>query len=117
MEDRRRERRKKLVAFTPVYKAEKHRLVGYLDNLTLNGAKVIGEQALKIDERGTFVIELPGLLDGVSEKAVKIPARVARCVPDEEASQTFDIGLEFTEMTPENTRIIQALINRYHFHY
>jgi hypothetical protein len=114
MEERRRETRKKLMAFTPVYRAEKGRLLGYLEDLTRQGAKVIGAMPLKSQTEVTLFIELPGRLPGVAATALTIPARVTRCEPDD-GPQNFVLGFEFIEMNPGNSQIIQALLERYHF--
>ncbi len=115
MEERRRESRKKLMAFTPAYDSERGRLLGYLDNLTLQGAMVISQRPLDIDQMEMLAIEFPGDLFGTAVTRMKIQARVARCTPDEESPDAFKIGLEFVNLAPENDKIIRALLERYHF--
>lgn len=117
MSDRRREIRKKLMAFTPVYDKQRGVVLGYLGNLTLQGALVMGEKALELDSLATLVFELPSELPGVSAKKMTIAARVARCVPDEDNPRDFNIGFEFVEINPEHTMIIQALLERYYLRY
>jgi c-di-GMP-binding flagellar brake protein YcgR len=112
--DRRKEPRKKLMAFTPVYDQDKGILLGYIRDLTLQGALVIGEKKLNTNTQTTLAIELPGGLPGITTTRMKISARVARCEVDE-SSQTYKIGFEFTEVRPGQTEIIQALLERYHF--
>ena len=112
--ERRKESRKKLMAFTSVYDQDKGALLGYIRDLTLQGVLVISEKKLDTDKQITLSIELPGGLPEITTTRMKIPARVARCMEDE-GSQTYQIGFEFTDATPENLRIIQALLERYHF--
>ena len=112
--DRRKEPRKKLMAFTSVYDQDKGVLIGYIRDLTLQGVLVIGEKILDVNDQLTLAIELPGGLPEIKVTRMTIPARVARCTK-EEGPQTYEIGLEFTDATPENLRIIQALLERYHF--
>jgi len=114
MEDRRKETRKKLMAFTLVYDSNRGGILGYLGDLTLQGAMVIGEHSLEKDSRLILAIEFPGELDGIAAQRMTIPARVARCVP-EDGSHSFMIGFEFTEVSPEHAKMIQALLDRYHF--
>ena len=114
--ERRKESRKKLMAFTSVYDQDKGALLGYIRDLTLQGVLVISEKKLDADKQITLSIELPGGLPEITTTRMKIPARVARCMEDE-GSQTYQIGFEFTDATPENLRIIQALLERYHFRY
>jgi hypothetical protein len=117
MDDRRKEPRKKLMAFTPVYDQERGNLLGYLGDLTSQGAQVIGEKPLEIRTQATLVIQLPDDLPGVSARRMIIAARVARCVPDKESRRDFNLGFEFLGIEPEHTVIIQALLERYHFRY
>ena len=114
MDERRKETRKKLMAFTPVYDLHRGAILGYLGDLTMQGAMVIGEHPIDIDSRLTLVIQFPGELEGIAVQRMTIPARVARCVPDE-GPQSHKIGFEFTEMDPEHAKMIQALLDRYHF--
>jgi hypothetical protein len=114
MEDRRKERRKKMMAFTLVHDSQRGTVLGYLGDLTMQGAMVIGEHALENDSRITLAIQFPGELDGIAAQRMTIPARVARCIPDE-GPQSFMIGFEFTEMDPEHAKMVQALLDRYHF--
>lgn len=112
--DRRKEARKKLMAFTLVYDQPKSNLLGYIRDLTMQGVLVIGEKELATNTETTLAFELPGGLPGISATQLSISARVARCDEDE-SSQTYKIGFEFTDIEPEQTEIIQALLVRYHF--
>jgi Tfp pilus assembly protein PilZ len=116
MDDRRKETRKKIMAFTLVYD-ERGRLLGYLVNMTEQGAMVIGEKTLEINSQVTLKIEFPDELEGSFARKLVIAARVARCVPHEASSREFEIGFEFTKIKPEQTQIIEALLERYHFRY
>jgi hypothetical protein len=115
MDDRRTEMRKKLMAFTPVRDKARGVLLGYLGNLTFQGALVVGERPLEIKSQVTLDIEIPDELPGLPASHMTINARVARCVKDEESVRDFNIGFEFIGITPEHTLIIQSLLDRYHF--
>lgn len=112
--ERRKESRKTLMAFTPVYDQDRGILLGYIRDLTLQGVLVIGEKNLDVNTQITLAFELPGGLPGTTATRMAISARVARCEEDE-SSQTFKIGFEFTDVKPEQTEILQALLERYHF--
>ncbi len=118
MDEKRKEARKKVMAFTPVYNLEqkKRLLLGYLVDLTLQGAMVTGEKPLEINKQVILSIEFPDSLPGIQTRRMTIPARVMRCVKDE-GPQNFDLGFLFFDITPEHTRLIQALLERYHFRY
>jgi hypothetical protein len=117
MDDRRKEMRKKMMAFTPVRDLDRDILLGYLGNLTLQGAMVIGEKPLEIHSQVTLAIDLPNDEPGIPARRMTIPARVARCALDEEGSREFNLGFEFMRIDPEQIEIIQALLERYHFRY
>lgn len=112
--DRRKEPRKKLMAFTPVYEKSNGVLLGYIRDLTLNGVLVIGEKKLEVNTRKSLSIELPGGLTGIDDSHLVISTRVARC-EDDESTNTYKIGFEFTDIQPEQVKIIEALLKRYHF--
>jgi len=114
MDDRRKEDRKKMMAFTPVYDAHHRTILGYLGDLTMKGTMVISTHALETGTRMTLAIEFPGDLEGVAVHAMIMPAQVARCVPDE-SPDSFKIGFEFLNIDPEHAKMIQALLDRYHF--
>ena len=114
MSERRKETRKKVMAFTPVYDANKKRLLGYLGDLTLQGAMVIGAKTMEVDKQLTLKIEFQDDLPGIATRHLTIPARVARCDRDE-SPNSYKIGFEFTDIQLEHYDIIEALLERYHF--
>lgn len=112
--DRRKETRKKVMAFTTVYDANKNMLLGYLRDLTLQGALVVGEKMLEVDKPITLAIELPGDVPDINVKRLTVSARVARCAEDE-SPRNYKLGFEFKAVTLEQKHIIEALLERYHF--
>jgi hypothetical protein len=112
--DRRKEPRKKLMAFTPVYEKPKGILLGYIRDLTFKGVLVIGEKKLDLNKQTTLAIELPGGLPNVTPTLLTLSARVARCEIDE-GSGIYKLGFEFIDVQPEQAQVIQALLKRYHF--
>ena len=116
MDEHRRETRKLIMAFTLVYD-KGGKLLGYLANLTHQGVMVIGKNPLEVNSKVTLDIEFQDELPGGLGRKLMIAARVARCVPDVETPEEFNIGLEFVGITPEHTRTLDALLDRYHFRY
>jgi Tfp pilus assembly protein PilZ len=114
MSDHRKEPRKKLIAFTPVYDSKTRVLLGYAGNLTLLGVMVIGKKPMEINKEILLTIEFPNNLPDVITAHTTIPARAAWCKPDE-SPQYFNIGFEFTEVTPQHTQIFEAILERYQF--
>ena len=114
MNNNRKESRKKLMAFTPVYDLLHKTLLGYVGDLTLQGVMVIGEKSVEANKNFTLGIEFQASLPEMPAVRVVIPARVAWCRPDE-SPQYFNIGFEFIEVTPENAREIEAILERFQF--
>jgi len=102
------------MAFTEVYDPNTPRTLGHIRDLTLQGVLLVGEQQLAVNTQIVLEFELPGGLPGISATQLTLPARVVRCEADEN-SQTFQIGFSFTRAKPEDSEILQALLERYHF--
>ena len=116
MSDRRKEPRRKLMAFTPVFDLRPRVLLGYLGDLTLRGALVIGAKLVTINKETILEIIFRSDLPGMTVFPVTIPARIAWCRPDEDP-QYFNIGIEFIELTEEHRLLFQQILDRYHFRY
>ena len=114
MSERRKDTRRRLTTFTPVYDLHPRVLLGYLGDLTLRGALVIGTNLITINKATILEINFPGELFNERAIPVIIPARIAWCRPDENPKY-FNIGVEFTEVTPEKEELLQQIIARYHF--
>jgi hypothetical protein len=114
MNDHRKESRKKLIAFTPVYNLLHKTLLGYVGDLTLQGVMVIGEKSVEINKHFTLGIEFPASLPEIPAMRVAISARAAWCRQDD-SPQYFNIGFEFMDISPENVREIEAIVERYQF--
>ncbi len=113
MKERRKEERKSLMAYTQVFDLYGGFLLGYLGDLNLHGAMVIGEKAMTENTEITISIELPELPDIVATR-MTIPVRVVWSQQDI-SPQYFNIGFEFKEITPEQTTMIAAIIKNYEF--
>ena len=115
MNDKRKETRKSLMAFTPVYGLHPKTLLGYVEDLTVHGAMVIGEKSLEIGKHITLLIEIPSTVPEATVPRLLIPARVAWC-RQENHPVYYDIGLEFSDLKPEEIKMIEAVLRRYEFH-
>jgi hypothetical protein len=114
MDERRKEPRRKLMAFTPVYDLHPRSLLGYLGDLTMRGALVIGEKLITINKETTLEIDFPSGLPDIKVLPVIIPVRYAWCHQDESPNY-FSIGVEFIEVTPAQAELFQQILERYHF--
>jgi hypothetical protein len=113
MQERRKETRKSLMAYTKVYDLYGGLLLGYLSDLTLMGAMVIGEREFPENTELTIAIELPEL-PGVTALRITVPVRVAWSQQDL-SPDYFNIGFEFKEVTEFQKNVIQAIIDNYEF--
>jgi hypothetical protein len=113
MQERRKEPRKPLMAYTQVFDLYGGRLLGYLGDITLMGAMVIGDRPNDTGQLITLAVELPELPDIKSSRIV-IPSRTAWCEQDI-SPNFFNVGFEFLEIKPDQAEIIKAIVKRYEF--
>ncbi len=113
MQERRKETRKNLMAYTQVFDLYGGFLIGYLGDLTLKGAMVISEKAVEENSEITLAIELPDLPDKNITR-MTVSARVVWCQQDL-SPEYFDVGFEFNNATAEQKSVIRAIIDNYEF--
>lgn len=113
MQDRRKLPRKDLMSYSQVFDLGQGRLIGYLGDLTLIGAMVIGDEPLAEGEKLTISIQLPELPE-ISATRLTLPVRVVRCQQDL-SPEYFNIGLEFEQVTDEQKKIVEAVLENYEF--
>jgi hypothetical protein len=111
MSDLRKSKRKKIMAFTPVYNPTKTVLYGYIGDLTMLGALVVGDKPMEVDTETGFVIDFPETPE-FSARKMKIMARVIwdQWIPDK---QCYNSGIEFHNLSEQNKMILEALLARY----
>lgn len=114
MDNHRKETRKNLKAFTPVYGLNPRVLLGYIEDLTTRGAMVIGEKSVEEGRQFKLAIEIPGSMDEKTVPRITVDARVAWCKADKRPNY-FNIGFEFTDLQPDDEEIIDAVLKRYQF--
>jgi len=113
MQERRKAQRKNLMAYTQVFDLYGGYLLGYLGDLNLRGAMVIGNKLMTENTELTLAIELPDL-PNISVPRIAIPARVVWHQQDI-SPEFFNVGFEFKEVTPEQKTVIEAIIKNYEF--
>jgi c-di-GMP-binding flagellar brake protein YcgR len=113
MNEHRRDERKKLISFTTVHDAHKKTLLGYLADLSMQGAMLVGERPLEVDTKIMLVINFPAT-EETPARPVLIPARVA-WRKHEEKSQYFNTGFEFQEIDQQDKEFIETILERYQF--
>jgi hypothetical protein len=113
MQERRKEPRKTLMAYTQVFNLYGGYLLGYLADLHLRGAMIIGNKPVEPKQELTLAIELPDL-PNESASRITIPAHVVWCQQDI-SPEFFNIGFEFKEVLDEQKKVIQAIMDHYEF--
>ncbi len=113
--NRRKEARKNIVAFTLVHDLENNQLLGYLRDLTLSGARVSGKNSIAPNTQLTLSIELPDNLSEIAVKKLELPALVRTSTKITGNPASYESGFEFTALQPEQAKIIENLLERYHF--
>jgi len=96
-----------------VFDLPQGKLIGYLGDLNLIGAMVIGDESLKVNEKLTISIQLPEL-PKINATRIALPVRVVWCHQDL-SPEYFNIGVEFELITDEQKNIIEAVIENYEF--
>ena len=113
MQERRKQDRKNLIAYSQVFDLYGGVMLGYLGDLTTSGAMVIGEKSVSVGTELTLQLVVPAL-EQETVRRISIPARVAWCEAD--VSPNFhDIGFEFKEVTEEQKKVIEAIMAAYEF--
>jgi Tfp pilus assembly protein PilZ len=95
MRERRKQERKSLMAYTQVFDLYGGFLLGYLGDLTLQGAMIISEREYPKDTEITLSLEIPELPN--IKARMTLPARVVWCEQDL-SPQFFNVGFEFKEV-------------------
>ena len=115
LEERRKLPRKYLIIYSRVFERNFGNLLGYLSDLSLKGAMIIGEEELTPNSVMPLRFDLPDLESKSFEvEQMDITARVVYCAPD--VSPNFhNIGFEFIEATPEQEVFIKKMMEKYEF--
>ena len=113
MNERRKQPRKDLMSYSQVFELYGGKLIGYLGDLNVSGAMVIGNDSIEVDRTMTISIQLPELPE-VKATRLALPARVAWCHQDL-SPDYFNIGLEFSLVTDDQKMVIEAVMENYEF--
>lgn len=113
MDERRRLPRKYLIIYSRVFDQTLGKLLGYLSDLSEQGAMLISEEPLTAGTLLPLRFDLPDPKIFHSHHLL-INARVAHCITDISPAY-YDIGFEFLEVTPEQKLVIQQMMEVYEF--
>ena len=113
MTDQRKTERVKAMIFTTVYDQQGHILLGFLGDLTPQGAMIVGEKEVETDRDLILSLEFQGATEVPGGRLV-IPARVAHCDVDKDTAY-YHTGFEFLEVSDDDKGVIETLVARYKF--
>lgn len=113
MQERRKSPRKDLMSYSQVFDVNRGKLIGYLGDLSLTGAMIIGDEPQNVDDKMTITIQLPELPD-INARRLTLRVRIAWCHQDL-SPEYFNIGMEFEVVTDEQKKLIEAVIDNYEF--
>jgi hypothetical protein len=109
-DNKRKLERKYLTYFSRVLDRRTNKLLGYLFDLTIEGAMVVGEVELPVGTKLLARIDLPEGL--CPNKYLDIEAIVVWSRLDEEDS-TYKAGLKLADMPPESVEMLDCLIDHF----
>jgi hypothetical protein len=101
------------MSYSQVFDLSQGKLIGYLGDLNLIGAMVIGDESLKVNDKLMISIQLPEL-PKINVTRLSLPVRVVWCHQDL-SPEYFNIGMEFELITDEQKKVIEAVIDNYEF--
>ena len=113
MQERRKQPRKDLMSYSQVFELYHGKLIGYLGDINLLGAMVIGEDPYEVGIQMNISLQLPEL-PGINATRMALPVRVAHCQTDL-SPEYYNIGLEFSLVTDQQKKIIELIIENYEF--
>ncbi|MBV6396520.1 MAG: hypothetical protein HFACDABA_02118 [Anaerolineales bacterium] len=113
MDERRHLPRKYLIIYSRVFERTLGKLLGYLADLSPEGAMIISEDRLEVDTLMALRFDLPDM-NAFDRNSLNLDVRVARCDPDISPG-FYNIGFEFQEVKEEQQAIILKMMDMYEF--
>lgn len=110
----RKEERKKVMTFTPVYDFQENFPLGYLADLTPMGALLVSEEPVAAGRAIILAIDFRETSEIPSNRRMILPVRVAWCQLEEHHTY-YNAGLEFLKMTEPNKEVIETMLKKYQF--
>lgn len=113
MSERRHMERKYLVIYSRVFDRKSGRVLGYLSDLTLEGAMIIGEEPLEKGLHLTLRMDLPDVA-AFNQRHFDIEAEAMWSKPDVDPS-FYNTGFQFLHPTDEHRAVLKHMIEMYEF--
>lgn len=112
MQNRRKTKRRYLLYFVRVINADTRQQIGNLVDITPQGAMIVGQEPIPEGQSIRLRLELTS--EVADKPFLEFPTRSKWCHPDFEPSLHIT-GFEILELTLEDTRIIQKIIETFGF--
>lgn len=111
-DERRKFKRRYIMYYSRVFDRRTGRVIGYIVDLTPEGAMIISEEPIEPDTVFRLRMDLP---EELSDKGyIFFEARSVWCQPDVDPN-FFDIGVQLIEIEDEDVALIERMIAEYGF--
>lgn len=104
--------REALIYHLRVFDAETNKVIGYIDDISTTGARLLSEEPIPPHKVCRYRMELPRFYEG--KKSVEFDAVTAWSEGDCDRCDFCDSGVEFVELDPMEKERISQLIGGYH---
>lgn len=112
MEDRRKFRRRYLMYYSRVFDRKTGSVLGYIVDLTPDGAMIISEEPVAPGQVFQFRMDLP---EDISEKSfMDFEAKSVWCKKDIDPN-FYDTGLQMMDIAEDDQKIVEKMIQEYGF--
>ena len=110
MVEKRKHKRIDIIYYLSVFDRNTDDLIGYIQDITSEGLRLITEKQLKKDAMYQLTIELSSILH--ENKKIDIDATCIRCVPGDSES-FYECGFKFEKIKPEYIDEITLMIQTF----
>jgi hypothetical protein len=112
MTTKRKEKRKNLIYYLPVYDRNSGEMLGQLVDITTSGLMLVCENPVQDGEYFEMRMDLPSEIEG--KKEIEFNARSEWCKKDVNP-KFFAAGFSFENISREQIRVIDSLIYEFSF--
>ena len=112
MVEYRKIQRRHIMFYSRVFDLKSGRLLGYLENITSEGAMIISEQPLRTNEVYSLRMTLPEEM--FPKPVLNLEARSIWCEIDVDP-QFFNTGFKFSDLPKEDIVMIEQIVEDYGF--
>lgn len=111
--ERRKLARKYLVIYSRVFDRKNGHIIGYLGDLTRDGAMIIGEHRIEPGTEMELRFDLPEIPE-IKRDHLDLHARSVWCEPDIDPA-FVNVGFHFSGLSAEDLEVVELLIDLYEF--